>query len=209
MYEKFLEKQIHKTLNGVGKYEDEKIMDFSYDETNSTISIIATTHKSNLASKLPIYYYQEIDKLLQRKQYRTKQAGFEKVAVRVDYLKKLLIEKEINLATVIDRNKNLLLGLDRVNIERMKREINMLSLVYAEGLKNLEGARYIRDATKETLTAINTPREPLEPEASPLLTVGVVSFLISSILVWGLLLLKKLYSMYIEEKWKILSNNTI
>lgn len=88
--------------------------------------------------------------------------NFELIKQRADSLKGILYEKESYGASYFDRNLGLVRMQGRVELERTKRDVEMLGLMYAEVLKNQEIARFALDNQTPVFQVIDEPTLPLE-----------------------------------------------
>jgi hypothetical protein len=81
---------------------------------------------------------------------------------RADSIKEILSSKEIYGADIYDRNSNLAKMTARVGIERNRRDVEMLSLMYAEVVKNLEIAKFSLENQTPLFQLIDSPTLPLK-----------------------------------------------
>lgn len=109
---------------------------------------------------------------------------------RVDSIRNLLYEKENYAANISDRNLKVVKMVGKVDLERNKRDIQMLSLMYAEVLKNLEVSKFNLDNQTPFFQPVDQPTLPLEMKKKSKLTFSLIgSFLFCSI--FSILLLIK------------------
>jgi hypothetical protein len=97
---------------------------------------------------------------------------------RADSLKDVLYEKETNGANIYDRNIKIIKMAGRVDLERNKREIQILSLMYSEVLKNLEIAKFNLDNQTPFFQSVDKPTFPLEIKKKSKLILAIIGFVL-------------------------------
>lgn len=104
---------------------------------------------------------------------------------RADSLKLLVEQVENTGAEYYDRNINVVKMTTRVNIERLRKNAELLNLMYAEVLKNLEIAKFSLENQTPFFQLIDSPTYPLEVKKlsrmKAAILVSVISVLIASI----------------------------
>ena len=100
---------------------------------------------------------------------------------RADSIKMVLFEKENYGASIFDRNIKVVRMLGKVDLERTKRDIQMLSLMYAEVLKNMEIAKFTLDNQTPFFQTVDKPTLPLEKKKVSRLFSAVVGSIIFGI----------------------------
>lgn len=88
--------------------------------------------------------------------------NFELIKSRADSLQRLLFQKENYGANYFDRNLGMIRMQGRLELERAKRDVEMLGLMYAEVLKNQEIARFALENQTPVFQIIDQPTLPLE-----------------------------------------------
>ena len=108
----------------------------------------------SLYDELSSYY---INKTVQRKS-----KNYALIRHRADSLKMVLEGREGDGAMFLDRNINPVKMQMRVMGERIRKEVEILNIMYAEVLKNLEIAKFTLESQTPSLTLIDSPTIPLE-----------------------------------------------
>jgi uncharacterized protein involved in exopolysaccharide biosynthesis len=104
---------------------------------------------------------------------------------RADSLSSLLRSREAAGASYVDQNVNLAKMTGRLNVERARKDIEMLSLMYAEVVKNLEMAKFNLDNQTPVLQIIDSPTYPL-----PKMVASKIKFsLLGGMLAFGITLM--------------------
>lgn len=95
---------------------------------------------------------------------------------RADSLKQLILAKEQQYGAAADYNTGLIKTSGRIDEMRLKKEVELLNIMYAEVLKNREVARITLDQQKPFFQIIDQPQLPLEeikPSIAGTLFLGV------------------------------------
>ena len=109
---------------------------------------------NSLYAELSSYY---INKTVQRQS-----KNYALIRHRADSLKSVLESREGAGALFVDRNINPVKMQMRVMGERIRKEVEILNMMYAEVLKNLEIAKFTLESQTPSLTLIDSPTIPLE-----------------------------------------------
>ena len=93
---------------------------------------------------------------------------------QVDSIYDLLKNKEVQLAEIKDSKSKVVKFKGYVDEFRLRREIEMLSLMFAEGIKNLEIAKYSLRNQTPVVDLIDRPRLPLEEKKKSKAKSGIL-----------------------------------
>jgi hypothetical protein len=137
---------------------------FSIDE------VLSKTFVDCLYANISKYY---INKSIQR-QYR----NYTLIKERADSLKLILQSKETYGASYMDQNANLTKMQARVSVERTRRDIELLNLMYAEVMKNLEISKFSLENQTPMLQVIDSPTYPLKVEKKSKIKFGLLGSII-------------------------------
>lgn len=163
---------------------------------NAGIITIDFTSADERFSKLFLdCLFDNINKYYVNKTIQRQQRNFTLIKHRADSLQSILMEKETSGASMIDMNINLARLKGRVEIERTKRDIELLSLMYAEVLKNLEIAKFNLENQTPLLVLIDKPSYPLEIKKQSKVVFALVFALFA-----GIITLITLYVISITSK---------
>jgi hypothetical protein len=101
---------------------------------------------------------------------------------RADSIKSLLTEKEDLGANIFDNNIKVVKMKGRVDLERNRRDIQLLSLMYGEVLKNLEIAKFNLDNQTPFFQTVDNPTFPLEIKKKSKLIFSIIFSVIGTII---------------------------
>jgi uncharacterized protein involved in exopolysaccharide biosynthesis len=116
---------------------------------------------------------------------------------RADSLKEILFSREIQGAGLFDKNTNLAKMTARIEVERSRRDVEILSLMYGEVLKNVEIAKFALENQTPLFQIVDSPTLPLQMKKHS----RILSALIGGI-VLGVLVFTYLYSKNVLSKRK-------
>ncbi len=128
----------------------------------------------NLYRNLSDYY---TNRTIQR-QYK----NYVLIKERADSIKSVLFEKENYGADIFDKNVRVVRMAGKVDLERTRRDVQMLSLMYAEVLKNLEIAKFTLDNQTPFFQTVDKPTLPLEKKKLSRLISAIVGSIITGII---------------------------
>jgi hypothetical protein len=118
--------------------------------------------------------------------------SYELICQRADSLKQVLFEREGEGANYLDQNKGLIKMTKRLSIERAKRDVEMLGLMYAEVLKNQEVARFTLENQTPVFQVIDVPTFPLEKIKLSKIKSGLIAVISFVFICFIFLLFKKI-----------------
>lgn len=127
------------------------------------------------------------------------QKSLEIVQKRVDSTQSVLNRKQEQLALMKDSRKRMIKVQGYVDEIRLEREIEFLSTMYTEALKNLEISKFNLEVKKPVVTVIDSAQHPL-----PLIKPNIVLYLIGALLLAsfvsvGLIILIRFYTVYYKK----------
>lgn len=117
--------------------------------------------------------YANINKYYVNKVTQRQAKNYSLIKHRADSLKTLLSSKEETGAAFVDQNLNLSKMTARVKVERTRRDVEMLNLMYAEVLKNLEVAKFNLENQTPVLVLVDKPTYPLKMEKKSKILFGI------------------------------------
>lgn len=103
--------------------------------------------------------------------------NYQLISHRADSLKWILTDKENIGASVYDQNLNVARMKARVKLERTRKDLEMLNLMYGEVLKNLEIAKFNLENQTPVLQLVDTPTFPLPIEVASKIVYTIVGII--------------------------------
>jgi len=112
---------------------------------------------------------------------------------RADSLQVLLYDKELYGAEAFDRTFKSTKMQGKIEVQRSRRDIEMIGLMYSEVIKNLEVAKFSLDNQTPVFQLIDTPTYPLKIEKLGKLISLILGSILFSLLTLLYLLIRKNY----------------
>lgn len=128
------------------------------------------------------HLYKNINKYYVNKTTQRQYRNYNLIKDRADSLEILLLSKEASGASIIDQNVNLSKMRARLTVERNKRDLELLNLMYAEVLKNLEISKFSLENQTPLLQVIDKPTYPLLKEKKSKIKFGILGGIIGAFL---------------------------
>ena len=154
-------------------------------EFTSSSEIFSKLFTEELYDRLSNYY---INKTIQRQL-----KNYTLIKERADSLKGLVENTEEIGADFFDRNANVVKMRSRIQSERIRKNVEILNLMYAEVLKNLEIAKFALENQTPSFQIIDTPTYPLEIKKLSKLKTGIISSFLFVFLFLISIVLRKVY----------------
>lgn len=107
------------------------------------------------------------------KTIRKQEKNYHLIKLRADSIQNLLFDKEEYGAEVYDRNLKTIRMKGQIEVQRTRRDVEMLNLMYGEVLKNLEMAKFTLDNQTPVFQIIDNPTYPLEKKKMSRLIAGI------------------------------------
>lgn len=133
--------------------------------------------------------FQNINTYYVNKTTQRQLRNFNLIKHRADSIQDILFAKENTGAALYDQNLNLSKMQARIKVERTRKDVEMLNLMYAEVLKNLEIAKFSLENQTPLLQVIDYPTYPLKIEKKSKIVYGLIGGIVGGFLTFALLYL--------------------
>lgn len=141
---------------------------------NSGVMAISFEFPSEaICKELPAAIYAELSKFYSLAVTQNLQQNFDALQFRADSLESVLRDLEYRTAGALDQSFNVNKYIGRVEEERLKRDLQIVELMYAEVIKNRELAKFTLNQEKPVFYLIDKPAYPLEQVERSKLVFGV------------------------------------
>ena len=174
IYSKILGNEKYAPLYSTSSSKQTSIMKMSLNTTSEELCVKLL---KTIYDRLNIFY---VSKSIEKQKYT-----YEVVVAKVDSIKRLLYGREYAKASYSDTHRGLVMETQQVPTQRLSRDINMLSIMYAEAIKNAEVADFSLKNKVPFVQAIDVPMFPLNPEKTgkiKALAIGIAIGMIIGIL---------------------------
>ena len=128
-----------------------------YEEDSGVISVAAETLAPEISVALCHAVYAQVQHYYTEQASSQPQLLFSKASRHTDSIRNALNAKEIQLARNRDSRQQMLLNEGRVPVERLQRELSILSILYAEAIKHLEDAKFALSSSLPAFQVLELP----------------------------------------------------
>lgn len=157
---------------------------------NSGIITVDFVSKSEIFSHAFVeQLFSNISKYYINKSIQRQERNYFLIKHRADSLRGILFSTEISGADYLDQNVNIAKMAARVKLERTRRDVELLNLMYAEVLKNLEIAKFNLENQTPMLQLIDRPTFPLEVQKESKIIMGILGGIVGGALTFISILL--------------------
>ncbi|HHH52373.1 MAG TPA: hypothetical protein ENK91_01835 [Bacteroidetes bacterium] len=168
-------------------------MSNGYDEDSGILYVSNSTHNPDLSVALTNSIFDNLSQFYIEKTIEKQKATYEIVKSKTDSILNLLKKKEIELAAFEDRAHGLFSSKSKLTELRLKRDVQKLSLMYGESIKNLEIADFAVKNKTPYIQAIDRPILPLRAEKPSTIKSFILGGILGLFLVLVFLFFKKIY----------------
>lgn len=161
---KVLDKIVSKIVKGGMYWIDAKKKSGIVSQNAGILSINFISKNEEFSKEFVTVLYKKLSDFYTQKSIQKQMKSYLLIKQRADSLQGLLFEKEAYGANYFDRNIGMVKMQGRLELERTKRDVEMLGLMYAEVLKNQEIARFALENQTPAFQVIDEPTLPLEKE---------------------------------------------
>ena len=155
--------------------------------------VILEFHSKNeeLSKQLLDNLYINLGNYYTNKTIKKQLQNYNLIKKRADSLQVLLYNKEELGAEAYDRTFKSIKMQGKVEVQRSKRDIEMIGLMYSEVIKNLEIAKFSLDNQTPVFQLIDNPTYPLKKDKYGKVFLALLGSITCSFLVFLILLIKK------------------
>ena len=156
-------------------------MSSSLDEDSEIMTLRVKTLTEDLTIVLIESIYNKLSNFFIEKAIEKQQKTFDIVNMKTDSIRRTLTGAEYALADFRDSNRKLVTVKGYLRESELERQVKILSVMFAESIKNLEIADFALRRRKPYVQLIDTPMRPLPPIGKSLKYAIIYSFLIASV----------------------------
>ena len=126
--------------------------------------------------------YDELAKFYINTMTKNLQANYDLIAYKTDSIRDLLHEIEEETASSSDMAMNIFRFKGKLNEQRLRRDVNILNILYAESIKNKELAKFNLEQDRPVFQLVDTPMAPLDTKGKSMLTYGFLGMFVLAFL---------------------------
>lgn len=177
---------------------DKAFVATGYSKQTSILNLTVSARNEALSIALVEALYQHLGAFYIEQSTAQSRQTVRNLEARTDSIRAILTASETSLARTEDRTLGLLLKEDRVPQKRLGTDVQILNLMYAEAIKNLETASFLLKNTTPVFMEIDRPLAPIKPVRASKKTAAAiglaVGFLLAVIWIYGRKIYQKLRS---------------
>jgi uncharacterized protein involved in exopolysaccharide biosynthesis len=177
----------------IGKDNTSKLIAKSFDKKSGVVTLGVTFKNEDFAIQLTNSIYLEVIEFYSDQSLAATSNNVQVLAQKADSIRRELDATRRAFAKNSDQALGLLLQEDKVENRSLSFKESMLSLMYAEVQKNLETVRYIEASSIPSFSIIDQPFSPIRPIQKNKLFWSLASALLSSLMIFIILLLTRWY----------------
>lgn len=184
--------RVIKKMNG-GKNRIDPVLSFVYDEDTGVFNYKINCENEKLALNIQTIAYANLKKFFEEDIIINSINTTNVLRAKADSIQQLITTKTYQLATIQDRTFGLVLATPGVKKMALEKEIQALSLAFAEVLKSYEISDVTLRDTKPMFLKLDESISPLESTTSSLIVSFIKAVLCGLIIGGGWLIGKDIY----------------
>lgn len=158
------------------------LMSSSYDKESSIMMLKITSPSEDFTINFLEKLFESLSNFYVEKSVQKEKSTFDIITRKVDSIRAVLSGKEMAQAAFQDSHYGLLSERPKVPQKRLGRDVNILNVMYAEAVKNVEMADFALKNRTPFVQPIDRPLRPIAPEKAKWKNYLLVGFVIGAIL---------------------------
>lgn len=169
---------MHGQIVGNPEQKVEGFLSISYNDDTGILSMGAKSEVESLSIAIAEAGYRKLSKFYVDKTIEQQKLTVDNLQFKVDSIGAALTRTEQELAQFQDRSQGVMLRSDDLRRQRLSREVQMLTIMYGESIKNLETASFLLKNSTPVFQLVDRPMSPIQPlMASKLKAIVLGGFL--------------------------------
>ena len=165
-------------LNQISNQASSSLLKPSFDKKSGIITLGFGSIKEELSINFTLRLYHLLVEFYNTESNTNSSKNLYVVERKVDSLRTLLYQTQMQSAQINDQALGVILQKDRVGAKSTSVKENMLMIAYGEAQKNLETLRFMTSSSKTLFTILEYPFSPIRPiQKSKILFSGLGLFL--------------------------------
>ena len=169
------------------------LLSSDYDEATGILDLSITTEVEELAIALCQSTYRELSDFYIAQSTDKHRNTYSNINIKVDSIEKILSASEYELAIVRDRGSSIVSNKNRIREKKIIRDIQLLSIMYGESLKNRETAKFLLDNSTPFFYIIDDVRTPLPQNMKSKVIQSILYAVVGGVLIALVLVARKIY----------------
>lgn len=172
----------------VGNEDRKGLLSATYSEESTILSFSAQTEDADLSIKLITELYHNLSDYYIAQSTEKQKATYDIVKAKADSIGALLRSAEAEYARFRDANRNLFSYQDQLREQQLSREIQKLTVIHTEALRNVEIADFSLRTATPVIMELDKPIPPLEPIIESKVKAAALGF-VAAVLLGSIILL--------------------
>ncbi len=191
-----------KTLHSkvIGGENVEGIFSTGINEEAGIMNFKVNSESPDFSISLVNNLYNHLDTFYTEKTIEKQQSTYDLVREKVDSIQNELNAKEGRLAKLKDSSRNIYTNTDNLRESRLGRDVQVLSIMYGEALKNLEIADFSLKNKTPFIQLIDAPIPPINPIGESKLKAIILGGFLGGFLAIGFIIGRKIFRDAMSEK---------
>jgi len=169
----------------------------AFDKKSGVLTVTCVHRNEAFSIGLSHAIYDELSRFFVEQMTYTSANNAEVMKRKLDSIQRQLNSVRRNYAQQTDQSLGLLLQQDKVDLKSLSVKEQMLTVAYAEAMKNYETFQFMNSAAMPSLTLIDYPYSPIKPiRKSKLIYSFLISFFMTtmvSVFIRGMMYYKSIY----------------
>ncbi len=183
--------KLHRVLCG---YDGEKgVLRSEYGEKNGIMKLSMWMHHEEIAYHIVHNLFNSLSTYYVVKNVEKQKYTYDVLKIKADSIFTDLKSAEYRLASFSDSNRNLFSTKDKVSQTRLNREVQKLSILYGEVVKNLELADFALKNKTPFIQVIDEPSYPLRKTKLSPVTAIMFGVFLGGLLAVGFVVIRKMW----------------
>jgi hypothetical protein len=164
-----------------------------YAQETGILKFSAETVSERLSAALPKMLYEKISTFYIGKSTEKQRQTYNKLNEKVDSIKSVLNQTEYRLSRLVDRSAGVFLQENSLEKNRLAREVQGLTIIYSEVLKNKETSAFVLSNGTPFFQVIDQPILPIPVNPRSVMKAVILGGLLGSVLSVGILAMVRIF----------------
>lgn len=181
---------------------DEKnpgIVSVKFDDETGILQLNASTLKPDLSILLIDAIYDKLSKFYIKEATERPKQNYRLLKDRADSVSTELAIIERQIAKQVDNSKNIMLRADDIKSSKLQRTAQVLTIIYAEVIKNRETALFILKSETPFFQVIDSTKPPISPRSAGVIKPAITGGALALVLAVSWIVLATIYKDIMSE----------
>jgi hypothetical protein len=176
----------------IGNQNGAGLLSLVFNDDTGIFTIKSFTLNDTLSLELALRALQQLSEFYVDNSLVQKEYSYNQIRIKRDSVELALDKVNARRALATDQTKSVLRSSEKLRLVRLQRESQILNIMYAETVKNLETSEFILKSSTPVFQIIDKPYFPVPIQQKGLLMYTVIGAILGLVLCVALLLLIKI-----------------